>query len=53
MLLGVKVFIEVLLHGWRVGQPNSLIALETKHGWLIAGATDTQNTEVVSCHTIP
>ena len=53
VLLGVYVFVEVLLHSRRVGQPNSPIAIETTFGWIIAGATDTQNTEVVSCHTIP
>ena len=52
VLLGVKVFIEVLLHSQRVGQPNSPIAIDTKFGWIIAGATNTKNT-VVSCHTIP
>ena len=52
VLLGVNVFVEVLLHGWWVGPPNSPVATETKLGWIIAGATNTQNTEVVSCHTI-
>ena len=52
MLLGINVFIEVLLHGRRVSPPNSPLAIETKLGWIITGATDTQNTEVVSCHTI-
>ena len=52
MLLGDNMFIEVLFHGWRVGPPNSTVAVETKLGWIISGATDTQNTEVVSRHTI-
>ena len=51
MLLGVNVFIEVLLHGQWVGPPSSPSAIETKLGWIIAGATDTQNTEVMSRHT--
>ena len=46
------MFFEVLLHGWRVGPPNSPIAIETKIGWIIAGITNTENTKVVSCHTI-
>lgn len=52
VLLGVNMFIEVLLHGWRVGPPNAPIAIETKFGWNIIGVTNTQITEVVSCHTI-
>ena len=53
LLLGVDVFVEVLLHGWRVGPPNTPAAIETKFGWIIAGTVDMENsTEVVSNNTI-
>ena len=51
-LLGVNMFFEVLLHSWRVGPLNSPVVIETKICWIIAGTTDTENTKVVSCHTI-
>ena len=34
------LFIETLLHGWRIGPPGSPIALETKFGWVLAGRLD-------------
>ena len=55
VLLGVDVFTQVLLHGRRVGPVNSLVGIETKFGWIIAGATNAQGTEILSHHitTIP
>ena len=53
VLLGVDVFVEVLLHGRRVGPPHTPVAIETKFGWIIAGAADTEGlVDVVSHHTI-
>ena len=50
VLLGVDVFTQVLLHGRRVGPVNSPVGIETKFGWIIAGATNGQDTEIVSHH---
>ena len=52
MFLGVNMFVEVLLHDQWVSPLNSPVAIATKLSWIITGATNTQNTEVVSCHTI-
>ena len=40
ILLGVDVFVDVLLHGRRTGQPGSPVAFETHFGWVLAGNTD-------------
>ena len=39
ILLGVEVFVDVLLHGQRIGPPNSPVAFETEFGWVLAGKT--------------
>ena len=39
VLLGVDVFVSVLLHGRRKGQPGTPIAFETLFGWVLAGST--------------
>ena len=53
VLLGVDVFVEVLLHGRWVGPPHTSVAIETKFGWIIAGAADTEGlADVVSHYTI-
>ena len=39
ILLGVDVFIDVLLHGWRTGPPGTPVALETEFGWVLGGST--------------
>ena len=39
ILLGVEVFVDVLLHGRRIGPPNSPVAFETEFGWVLAGKT--------------
>ena len=52
MLLVVNVFVEVVLHSRWVSPSHTPVAIKIKFGWIIAGATNTQNTEVVSCHTI-
>ena len=51
VLLGVDVFTQVLLHGRRVGLINSPVGIETKFGWIIAGATGSLELPVVSHHT--
>ena len=43
ILLGVDIFVDVLLHGWRTGPPGSPVALETEFGWVLSGSTK-QNT---------
>ena len=49
VLLCVDVFVEVLLHG----PPHTPVASETKFGWIIAGAADTEGlANVISHHTI-
>ncbi len=40
LLLGVDLFLETLLHGRRRGPPGAPRALETKFGWVLAGAAD-------------
>ena len=40
LLLGVKVFAEVMRHGQRLGPSGSPLALETEFGWVLAGGTD-------------
>ena len=51
VLLGVDVFTQVLLHGRRVGLINSSVGIETKFGWIIAGATGSLELPVVSHYT--
>ena len=51
VLLSLNMLVEVLLHDPRVSPPNAPVAIETKFGWIIAGATNTQDREVVSCHS--
>ena len=50
VLLGVDVFTQVLLHSRWVGPVNSPVGIETKFGLIIAGATNGQDTEIVSHH---
>ena len=40
ILLGVEIFVEVMLHDWWRGIPNSPFAFETEFGWILAGSTD-------------
>ena len=40
ILLGIDIFVEVLLHGRRIGSPDSPIAFETEFGWVLAGRTN-------------
>ena len=39
ILLGVDIYADVLLQGWRSGPPGSPVAFETKFGWILAGKT--------------
>ena len=45
ILLGVDIFVQVWLHGQRVGPPGSPVAFETTCGWILAGNS-------VACHPI-
>ena len=40
ILLGVDIFSDVLLHGWQSGPRGSPTAIETRFGWVLAGAVD-------------
>ena len=57
IFLGVDIFVEVLLHGRRIGPPGYPVAFEMQFGWVLAGKTDvvasvnlvaTHHTSVVS-----
>ena len=39
LLLGVDVFTEALLHGWRIGPSATPVAFETIFEWVLAGPT--------------
>ena len=45
VLLGVDIFVQVLLHGRRVGPPGSPVAFETELGWVLAGNS-------AACHPV-
>ena len=47
--LSVHVFIEVVMHGWRMGMPGLPSAFETLLGWVLAERTGHQ---IVSNHAI-
>ena len=47
ILLGVDLYVDLLLQGWRNGPLGSPVALETKLGWVLAGRTDTQSSSHV------
>ena len=49
LLLGVDVFIEVMMHGRRMGMPGSPAVFETSLGWVLARRTGPQ---IVSNHAI-
>ena len=40
VLLGVDIFVQVLLHGRRIGPSGSPVAFETEFGWVLAGETN-------------
>jgi hypothetical protein len=48
----VDVFTQVLIQGQRVGPANTPTAIETRFGWIVAGTTDAQSTQIVSHRTI-
>jgi hypothetical protein len=52
VLLGVDIFAETLLQGWRIGPPGSPCAFETEFGWVLAGRLDASSpsTHVASHH---
>ena len=52
VLLGVDIFVETLLQGWRIGPPGSPSAFETEFGWVLAGRLDASSpsTHVASHH---
>ena len=52
ILLGVDIFVQVLLHGRRVGPPGSPVAFETEFGWVLAGNSTTCHpiAQVTTCH---
>ena len=52
MLLGVDVYIDSLLHGWRSGLPDSPVAFQTIFGWVLAGRTQSSPSHVVASHHI-
>ena len=40
ILLGVDIYADVILQGWRSGPPGTPVAFETKFGWMLAGKTE-------------
>ena len=42
VLLGVDIFVNVLLQGWRIGPPGLPIALNIEFGCVLAGGNDCQ-----------
>ena len=51
LLLGIDVFSEALLQGWRIGLPGSPVALETVFGWVLAGTAEPcPSSQFVSLH---
>ena len=51
ILLGIDVFTSSLLHGWRIGPPDTPAAFETIFGWVLAGSTNQDTSEsLVTCH---
>lgn len=51
LLLGVDVYADVVLHGWRSGPPGSPVAFETMFGWVLAGRTATKVSTSLSVAT--
>ena len=41
ILLGIDIYADVLLHGWRNEPPGSPTAFETKFGWVLVGRAGT------------
>ena len=46
ILLGVDIFVDILLPGWRVGPHGSPSALNTEFGWVLAEGTKASNCNV-------
>ena len=53
ILIGVDVFVNVLLHGWRSGPPGSPVTFKMKFGWVLAGETNpcTPANHITNYHT--
>ena len=52
ILLGVDIFVDILLSGWRTGPPGTPMALETEFGWVLCGGTERgTHTDQISVHT--
>ena len=47
VLLGVDIFVNVLLQGWRIGPPGLPIALNIEFGCVLAGGNELSNHNVV------
>ena len=47
VLLGVDIFVNVLLQGWRIGPPGLPIALNIEFGCVLAGGNELSNHHVV------
>ena len=41
ILLGIDTYVDVLLHGRRIGPPGTPTAFETEFGWVLGGCTGT------------
>ena len=52
ILLGVDIFVDVLLHGRRIGLPGTPAAFETEFGWVLSGTTRQPDTptEQINLH---
>ena len=54
VLLGVETFVDihVMRHGWQRGRPGSPTAIETTFGWVLAGNTGIEGSDVVASYHV-
>ncbi|XP_028173846.1 uncharacterized protein LOC114362593, partial [Ostrinia furnacalis] len=52
LLLGAEVYSQILLDGLYKGAPGSLIAQNTKLGWILSGRTLQQFNQDETCHNV-
>ena len=52
VLLGVEIFVDIMCHGRRRGRPGSPTAIETMFGWVLAGNTGIEGSDMVASHHV-
>lgn len=46
LLLGIDIYLDVLLHGWRTGPTGAPVAVETEFGWVVCGGGTTSPNDI-------